>query len=151
VQGFRKENSESTSEVLKVGIKIYLYALGIWLIFVVAGILNGVFRESFITPKAGEHIGHIISTIILICVILAVTYLFISNLKINYTKTDLLLIGAFWTILTILFEFGFGHYVIGHSWSKLFADYNILKGRVWSLVLLTTFTAPSLIGHILKR
>jgi len=135
-----------------MGIKIYLYAFGIWLIFVVAGILNGVFRESFITPKVGEHAGHIISTIILICVILAVTYLFISNLKINYTKTDLLLIGIFWTILTILFEFGFGHYVIGHSWSKLFADYNnILKGRVWSLVLLTTFTAPSLIGYILKR
>ena len=104
-----------------MGIKIYLYALGIWLIFVVAGILNGVFRESFITPKVGEHRGHIISTIILICVILAVTHLFISNLKINYTETDLLLIGAFWTILTILFEFGFGHYVIGHSWSKLFA------------------------------
>ena len=79
------------------------------------------------------------------------THLFISNLKINYTETDLLLIGAFWTILTILFEFGFGHYVIGHSWSKLFADYNILKGRVWSLVLLTTFIAPSLIGYILKR
>ena len=126
-------------------------ALGIWLIFVVAGILNGVFRESFITPKVGEHTGHIISTSILICGILVVTHLFISNLKINYTKTDLLLIGAFWTILTILFEFGFGHYVIGHSWSKLFADYNILEGRVWSLVLLTTFIAPLLIGYILKR
>ena len=131
MQGFRKENSESAPEVLKMGIKIYLYALGIWLIFIVAGILNGVFRESFITPKVGEHTGHI--------------------LKINYTKTDLLLIGAFWTMLTILFEFGFGHYVMGHSWSKLFADYNILKGRVWSLVLLTTFIAPLLIGYILKR
>ena len=136
---------------MKMGTMILLYALGIWLIFVVAGILNGVFRESFITPKVGEHAGHVISTIILICVILAVTYLFISNLKINYTRTDLLLIGAFWLMLTILFEFGFGHYVIGHSWSKLFADYNILKGRVWSLVLLTTFIAPLLIGFILRR
>jgi len=73
-----------------MGIKIYLYALGIWLIFVVAGILNGVFRESFITPKVGEHTDHIISTIILICVILAVTHLFISNLKINYTEVTML-------------------------------------------------------------
>ncbi|RLI73103.1 hypothetical protein DRP04_16165 [Archaeoglobales archaeon] len=134
-----------------MGMETYLYALGIWFIFVVAGILNGVFRESFITPKVGEHTGHILSTIILVCVILAVTYLFISSLEINYSKTSLLLIGAFWTILTILFEFGFGHYVMGHSWSKLFADYNILKGRVWSLVLLTTFIAPLLIGYILKR
>lgn len=130
---------------------ILLYALGIWFILVVAAILNGTFRESFITPKVGEHAGHVISTIIFICVILAVTYLFISNLKIDYTKTDLLLIGAFWLILTILFEFGFGHYVAGHSWDRLFADYNILKGRVWSLVLLTTFIAPLLIGYILKK
>ena len=131
--------------------KLYLYAFGIWLIFVVAGILNGVFRELFITPKVGEHPGHVISTIILICVILVVTYIFISNLKINCTKMDLILIGAFWLILTILFEFGFGHYIVGHSWDRLFADYNILKGRVWSLVLLTTFIAPLLIGYILKR
>jgi hypothetical protein len=117
----------------------------------VAGILNGVFRESFITPKVGEHAGHVISTIILICVILVVTYLFINNLTINYTMTDLLLIGAFWLILTVLFEFGFGHYVVGHSWSRLFADYNILKGRVWSLVLLATFIAPFLFGFILRK
>jgi len=137
--------------VIKMNTRIFLYAFGIWFIFVVAGILNGVFRESFITPRVGEHAGHVISTIILICVILIVTYLFINNLKVNYTMTDLLLIGAFWLILTILFEFGFGHYVIGHSWSRLFADYNILKGRVWSLVLLTTFIAPFLFGSILRK
>ncbi|MCK4339483.1 MAG: hypothetical protein KAW87_05810 [Candidatus Cloacimonetes bacterium] len=132
-------------------IKIFLFALGIWFIFIIAAILNGVLRNSFIAPKVGEHAGHVISTIILICVILLGTYLFISNLNINYTKTDLLLVGAFWLILTILFEFIFGHYVIGHSWSKLFADYNILKGRVWSFVLLITFIAPYLMGFVLKK
>jgi len=136
---------------MKMKTKILLFALGIWFIFVIAAILNGVLRNSFITPKVGEHAGHVISTIIFICVILMGTYLFISNLKINYTKTDLLLIGAFWLILTILFEFVFGHYVMAHSWNKLFADYNILKGRVWSLVLLTTFIAPLLIGSILRK
>ena len=131
--------------------KIFLYALGIWFILVVAAILNGAFRESFITSKVGEQVGHVISTVIFICVILVVTYLFLSNLKINYTKTDLLLIGALWLILTILFEFVFGHYVMGHSWNRLFADYNILKGRVWSFVLLTTFIAPLLIDSILPK
>ena len=92
---------------MKMEAKIFLYALGIWFIFAVAAILNGGFRNSFITPKIGEYAGHVISTFILICVILVGTYLFISNLKINYTKTDLLLIGTFWLILTILFEFVF--------------------------------------------
>ena len=131
--------------------KIFLYALGIWFIFVIVAILNGTFRNAFITPKIGEHAGHVISTIILVCVILVVTYLFISNLKINYTNTDLLLIGAFWLILTVLFEFVFGHYVVGHSWNRLFADYNILKGRVWSLVLVTDLIAPLLVGTILQK
>ncbi len=138
-------------EVMKMEAKIFLYALGIWFIFVMVAILNGALRDSFLAPKVGEYAGHVISTVILICVILVVTYLFISNLKIAYTKTDLLLIGAFWLILTILFEFIFGHYVMGNSWSTLFADYNILRGRVWSLVLLTTFIAPLLFGLILRK
>jgi len=138
-------------KVKKMGTWIFLYALGVWFIFVVAAILNGVFRESFITPKLGEHAGHIISTIIFICVILFGTYLFITNLKINYTRLDLFLIGAFWLVLTILFEFVFGHYVMGNSWDTLLADYNLLNGRVWSLVLVTTFIAPLLIGTIFQK
>lgn len=41
-----------------------------------------------------------------------------------------------WMILTVVFEFSFGHYVVGGSWSKLLSDYNILDGRVWSLFIL---------------
>lgn len=134
-----------------MGIKIYLYTLGMWLIFMIAAILNGLFRNSFITPRVGEHAGHIISTIIFIIVILIGTYLFINSLKMDYSITNLLLIGAFWLILTILFEFVFGHYVAGHPWNKLLADYNILKGRVWILVLLTTFIAPLLVGSVFKK
>jgi len=136
---------------MKMGIKIYLYTLGMWLIFMIAAILNGLFRNSFITPRVGEHAGHIISTIIFIIVILIGTYLFINSLKMDYSITNLLLIGAFWLILTILFEFVFGHYVAGHPWNKLLADYNILKGRVWILVLLTTFIAPLLVGSVFKK
>lgn len=131
--------------------RIFLYAFGVWFIIGILAILNGIFRQSFIISKVDEHTGHIISTIILICVILVITYIFISNLKINYTQTELILIDTFWLILTVLFEFGFGHYIAGHSWNKLLADYNILKGRIWSLVLLTTFIAPWLVGFILKR
>ena len=144
-----KEGIELNVAVMEA--KIFLYALGIWFIFVIAGILNGIFRETYIAPRVGEHAGHVISTIILVCVILIVTYLFISNMKIDYAKTDLLIIGALWLLLTILFEFVFGHFVMGNSWNTLLADYNILKGRVWSLVLLTTFIAPLLFGYILQN
>jgi hypothetical protein len=70
-------------------------------------------------------------------------------MKITETRT-LLSIGIFWVVLTIIFEFVFGHYVMGHSWQKLFADYNIFNGRLWILVLINNITAPLISGRIIK-
>ncbi|MDX1489006.1 MAG: hypothetical protein R3268_12435, partial [Acidiferrobacterales bacterium] len=47
-----------------------------------------------------------------------------------------------WLVLTVAFEFGFGHYIAGHSWERLFADYNIMQGRVWSLFLVWMLILP---------
>jgi len=93
----------------------------------------------------------VISSIIAIVYILIITYWFTDVIKADVLGIDLILIGAFWAILTIGFEFGFGHYVMGRPWDYLLADYNILKGRLWSLVLLTMLIAPSLWGFMLKR
>ena len=42
----------------------------------------------------------------------------------------------------LAFEFLAGHYVFGTPWSELLADYNVFRGRIWVLVLITTATAP---------
>ncbi len=44
--------------------------------------------------------------------------------------------------MTIAFEFGFGHFVAGHSWGRLLADYNLLTGHVWVLFLLWVLVVP---------
>jgi hypothetical protein len=31
-------------------------------------------------------------------------------------------------VATVAFELTFGHYVMGHPWSRLLADYNLLAG-----------------------
>jgi len=64
----------------------------------------------------------------------------------EYEKKEPVIIGIMWLTLSIVFEFIFGHYVMGNSWELLLADYNILEGRVWSLVLITTFFAPIVWG-----
>ena len=61
----------------------------------------------------------------------------------------LLALGVFWTALTIAFEFGFGHYVMGHPWERLLADYNILAGRIWVLVLATMLLGPLGVRRVL--
>lgn len=50
-----------------------------------------------------------------------------------------------WLTATVVFEFGFGHYVIGHSWDRLLRDYNLLEGRVWLLFLTATTVIPYIV------
>ena len=95
---------------------IFVYALGIWFGIVAIAVLNGVFRNAVIAPRLGDYLGHVVSSVILSCIILIVTCIFISNLTIACTTADLLLIGLLWLGLTVSFEFLFGHYVAGHSW-----------------------------------
>jgi hypothetical protein len=53
-------------------------------------------------------------------------------------------IGGTWMVLTLAFEFLAGHYLFHASWSALAADYDVLHGRIWILVLVTTGVAPAL-------
>jgi hypothetical protein len=51
-------------------------------------------------------------------------------------------VGVLWLLLTVAFELLFGHFVAGHSWARLFHDYNLSQGRVWGLFLLFVAAAP---------
>jgi hypothetical protein len=54
-------------------------------------------------------------------------------------------VGGVWALLTLGFEFGFGHYVMGTSWAELLADYDVSRGRIWVLVPIATAAAPALV------
>jgi hypothetical protein len=43
-------------------------------------------------------------------------------------------VGGVWASLTVVFEFGFGHFVGGKSWDELLDAYDIRKGGLWPLV-----------------
>ena len=45
-------------------------------------------------------------------------------------------------MLTVLFEFGFGHYVTRDSWAALLGAYNLAEGRAWAAVPLWTAVGP---------
>lgn len=64
---------------------------------------------------------------------------------------ELVAIGLGWAAMTVLFEFGFGHYVMGTPWHVLVADYDLLAGRVWVLVPLSMAVFPLLFGRSLER
>jgi hypothetical protein len=61
-----------------------------------------------------------------------------------------LAMGVTWLVLTVAFEFLFGHYVAHHSWSRLLHDYNIVEGRIWLLVLVWITFAPLVFYRLRK-
>ena len=126
---------------------LYLKSLGIWFLLAISAIVVATFRIAVLLPQVGEQTAHQLGTILYLIVQFLIIYLFIRKMKIRDVKT-LLLIGIFWAVITIIFEFVFGHYVIGHSWQKLFADYNLFNGRLWVLVLINNIVAPLISGKI---
>jgi hypothetical protein len=128
---------------------IYLNSLIPWFAMVVLAILNGIIRQSFLLLYTTEPVAHIISTFMFLIVQSLVIYLYV---RIKHIKemSALIKIGVFWVVLTILFEFVFGHYVMNHPWEKLLADYNIFAGRLWLLVLLNNIIAPLISGKLIK-
>jgi hypothetical protein len=114
-----------------------------WIVLGIVAVLNGILRNALITPYIGEPGGHVVSTVLLCALIIIITLSLIKWLDPN-SKNDALAIGLLWLLMTVAFEFLAGHFLFGHPWSKLFADYNIANGRIWILVLIATFLAPTL-------
>ncbi|MEW6771269.1 MAG: hypothetical protein AB1330_07745 [Bacillota bacterium] len=112
-----------------------------WLPMVVIAIVNGAIREAGYKKFLGEPRAHQVSTVTGI----ALFGLYIWALSLWWrieSPVQAVLIGLIWLVLTVAFEFGFGYFVMGHSWSRLLHDYNLLKGRLWVLVLLWVAIAP---------
>lgn len=125
---------------------LYLIAFSIisWILLCIFAIINGTIRVKLYTNIFGDLIAHQISTIILSAIIIIYTYILEIIFPFNFISG--IYLGIFWLILTILFEFGFGHYIRKKSWSELLVDYNIKKGRIWILILITTLVAPILVN-----
>jgi hypothetical protein len=120
---------------------MFLRSLVVWFALLCVAVANGAVREGLIRPRFGELTGHVASTILLSAAILLVAWFAIGWLR-PAASRDALLIGGFWLMLTLAFEFLAGHYLFGHPWSRLLADYNLLRGRIWVLVLVATAFAP---------
>ena len=121
-----------------------------WLLFAIAGVLNGVLRVYVLVPAIGEMPAHYVATAILCAVILVGSYVLVKIQALEKASV-LLQVGTIWLVATVIFEFIFGHYVVGHPWDRLLADYNVLQGRVWVLVLLAELYGPLLCARFRAR
>ena len=117
-------------------------AILIWVLLLGFAVLNGTVREFVLAPRLGAQGAHVASTLVLCAAIFIVALLFTRWIA-PKSRGGALLIGSVWLALTLAFEFLAGHYLFGSSWEGLLADYNLLRGRVWILVLVATLFAPA--------
>ncbi|MFA5312938.1 MAG: hypothetical protein WC375_06460 [Methanomassiliicoccales archaeon] len=127
------------------------FAFFAWAAIALCAIANGMFRGLVLTPAFGETIARMISCVMLITILLAMSNLLLRRSKLDLTERELVVIGMAWLGLTMVFEFGFGHFIEGISWEVLLIDYDVMKGRFWILVLVFTALSPYLAGRILRK
>lgn len=118
----------------------------VWFAIMLAAIVNGAARDLVLVPRFGDPAARAVSCVTLTAVILLVTWISLAWIG-PAEMADAWWIGATWLAMTLVFEFGAGHYLFRTPWPALLADYNILAGRLWVLVLLATVTAPALVYY----
>jgi hypothetical protein len=122
---------------------IYLKAVGLWMLLGVVATACGILREKWLVPFSGKLRGHQIGTLVVCLLFAGIINGFVRAVLPGIDQA--LAIGLLWMVLTVLFEFAFGHWVLRRPWSLLLADYNLLRGRLWILVLLTEVSAPAIV------
>jgi hypothetical protein len=119
-----------------------LRALAIWCGLLVIAVLNGAIRVMWLSPAFGDSAAHVLSAFILSAVVIVVAWSAIVWLH-PHSANEALLIGDQWVLLTIAFEFLAGYYLFGASWDALLAQYDVSRGEMWVLVLITMLIAPA--------
>lgn len=129
---------------------IFLRAIVGWFLFIPIVIINAGIREKIYKPRIGELSAHQVSTFIAAILFLILAYFTLEDSITQLALIDLFMVGLMWLSLTVSFEFIAGHFLFKNPWGKLFADYNLLKGRVWGIFLLIELFSPVIINIIIK-
>lgn len=117
-----------------------VYALG-WLGLLAIAMANGALREGLYAAQMTELAAHQLST--LLGLLLFTLYIGWFTVRWPLPSAGLAVgVGALWLGLTLAFEFGFFHYVMGRPWSRLLRDYDLSAGRLWVLIPIWTAMAP---------
>jgi hypothetical protein len=112
-----------------------------WLLLFAAMFANGAIRVLVLQPQLGEDRARQVASLSGVALVLVVSSLFV-RISPEARSAQLWWVGVGWLMATVAFELLFGRFVSGLSWHALLADYNILRGRLWSLILISVCLGP---------
>jgi len=121
-----------------------------WPGMMLLAITNGGLRDLLYQSRLGELAAHQLSTVLLLLLLAGYFRMLAIRWPLS-SASQAWTVGVAWLVLTLSFEFGFGHYIAGHSWNRLWAEYNLLAGRVWLLIPLWVLVGPALFRRLTVR
>jgi hypothetical protein len=121
-----------------------------WLVLFVVMFVNGAIRVLVLQPRLGEDRARQVASLAGVALALAVSWVVVRASP-EASSSHLRRVGVAWLLATLAFEFLFGRFVTGSSWSALLADYDVLRGRLWPLVLASVWLGPWLWGATRER
>ena len=115
----------------------------VWLVVIAAETVHGVLRGLLLVPLVGDLRARQIGIPLGSLLVFAVAYLFIRWIAAG-TTLRLLGVGVLWAVLTVLFEIGLGHFVLGLPWERIADDYDPSRGGFLGFGLLFMAVSPLL-------
>ena len=112
----------------------------LWAPLIVVAFFNAAVRELLFVKYFNELSAHQLSTLTLILLSSLYVFLVVPYLDIQNSR-QALLVGLFWVLLTVLFEFSLGR-ITKKPWSVLLKDYNIMSGHIWPIFLFCLLFLP---------
>jgi hypothetical protein len=117
-----------------------------WLIILPFMIVNGIARELVLESVVAPAIAEAISVALGITIVVIVTRWVLRPLA-GKSLPDLMRASATLVLLTVAFEFLFGHYVDHKTWNDLLANYEFWNGRLWPVALAVIGVMPFVWGR----
>jgi hypothetical protein len=113
-------------------------ALAVWLIIMCAEFIHGILRTVLLVPYVGDFQSRQIAVFSGSILILIIACLFVRWMRTD-TFRALASIGFVWLVLTLLFELGFGRFILHLPWHRLLEDYDIARGGLllFGMIFLT--------------
>lgn len=125
-----------------------LATIGVWCLFVCAAFACRLYCQGSMVARLGEWWAHLLSVLMISLAVFLLGALFLADSAVQSDAT-LLWIGGLWLGLSVGFELLLRRVVLGLAWSRVLRDYNLRRGRLYALLLLTVFFTPLASYHLL--
>ena len=126
---------------------LFLRALAVLALIVVAEVVNGTVRALVVAPLVGDftarQIGVLTGSVLIGAVAWASSpWLAARTLGAQWR------VGALWVVLMLAFEVAVGRWLAGASWQRIASDYNLAQGGLLGLGMVWLGCAPWLAARL---